>query len=68
MDDHSTASPARDEPFKVIVIGEPGVGKSSLLQRLQFRRFEANPMVSLGLEFFWPQYQCGRSESQGQSG
>lgn len=40
-----------DVLFKIILIGDAGVGKSSLLHRFTFDTFEANKQATIGVEF-----------------
>lgn len=41
-----------ESTFKVVVIGSPSVGKSSLLNRLTYDTFSDKYDVTLGAEFF----------------
>lgn len=47
--------------FKIILCGEPGVGKSSLIVRYIENRFQANMTVTLGLNVYTKHFRHGKN-------
>lgn len=46
-----SASPSTDRLLKVLVIGDLGVGKSSIIKRYVSKRFEERYKASIGVDF-----------------
>ena len=40
-----------DLTFKIITIGDPGVGKTSIIRRYLFNTFEHNNLSTIGVNF-----------------
>ena len=45
--------------FKIIVLGSKDVGKTSLLKRFKFDKFEDAPSHTIGVEFYTHNMQIG---------
>ena len=50
--------------FKVVVLGSKGVGKTSLLKRLKFDKFEGDASNTIGVDFLTHTINTGKDMVQ----
>ncbi|MHA1305331.1 MAG: hypothetical protein ACTSPI_16655, partial [Candidatus Heimdallarchaeaceae archaeon] len=48
--------------FKIVLLGDPGVGKSSLISRYVHNRFESSYMITIGVDILSKQLFVGDDE------
>ena len=48
--------------FKIVLLGDPGVGKSSLISRYVHNRFESSYMITIGVDILSKQLFVGEDE------
>ena len=56
-------SPENDLTFKIITLGNPGVGKTSIIQRYLGNTFDDNSMSTVGLQFSCKKVKLNNNES-----
>ncbi|XP_066283999.1 uncharacterized protein [Branchiostoma lanceolatum] len=50
-DYENPAPPEPDHTFKIVIVGDSGVGKSNLLSRFAFNRYDSGSKPTIGIEF-----------------